>query len=136
MQQFGSDRGESGHRADIVDRSKMTRRRLSWPPIIALQEQQHSCSFDHLVGGSEQGLRHGEAERLGGLEVDDQLELGRFLHRKIGRVRALDNAVHVIGGPAEYVRRIRPVHHEPAFDRELPVARDGRQPVFSGSCAI
>jgi hypothetical protein len=24
MQQFGSDRGESGHRADIVDRSKMT----------------------------------------------------------------------------------------------------------------
>jgi hypothetical protein len=30
-------------------------------------------SFHDLVGGPDRGLRHGEAERLCGLEVDDQL---------------------------------------------------------------
>ena len=39
--------------------------------------------FDHLVGGGQQRYRDGEAEHLGGLEVDDELELGRLLERAI-----------------------------------------------------
>jgi len=39
--------------------------------------QQKGSLFDHLVGSGEQRLRHGEAERLGALEVDDQLEFDR-----------------------------------------------------------
>ena len=43
-------------------------------PIVALREQQHSCLLDHLVRAAEQRERDGEAQRVGGLEVDDQLD--------------------------------------------------------------
>jgi hypothetical protein len=40
-----------------------------------------STSFDYLIGAGEDRLRDGEAERLRGREVDDQLEFGRLLDR-------------------------------------------------------
>jgi hypothetical protein len=46
-------------------------------------------SFNHLVGGEKELLGNLEPERLGGLEVDNQLELGRVLDgdvRGMGRV--------------------------------------------------
>ena len=44
--------------------------------------------FDHLVGAREQRRRHVEAERLGGLEVDHELELDRLHDRQVGRLFA------------------------------------------------
>ena len=41
------------------------------------------CLFDHFVGAGKHGRRHGEAERLGGLEVEHHFVLVRCLHRQI-----------------------------------------------------
>src|ERR1035437_992615 len=46
-------------------------------PIATDAPQQTVSLFDHLGRAGKQRVRHGEAERLGGLEIDDQLELGR-----------------------------------------------------------
>src|SRR6516162_1388444 len=51
--------------------------------------------LDHLIGNRKQFVWDGESERLGGLEVDDQLKLCRHLHGEIGGLLALEDAVNV-----------------------------------------
>jgi hypothetical protein len=66
-------------------------------------------SFDHLVGARQHGGRNFEAERLRCLEIDHQLILGRRLHRKVGRLLALEDAIDVAGRLTVLVDVIRPI---------------------------
>src|SRR5262245_3873894 len=68
-----------------------------------------TLSFDHLVGARKHGGRHGEAERFGGLEVDDQFVLGRCLHRHVSRLLALEGAIDVAGRTAILINEISPI---------------------------
>ena len=70
--------------------------------------------FDHLVGAGEQRCLDGEAERPGGLEIDHQLVLGRRLHRQVGGLLALEDAVDVTGGTPKLVGEIRPIGEKAA----------------------
>jgi len=58
-----------------------------------VQSQQTRLLFDHLTGASEQRRRHVEAEGFRGLEVDDEIEFGRGLHRQICRLLALERTI-------------------------------------------
>jgi hypothetical protein len=53
------------------------------------QQQTHAVQqtvplFDHPVGAGEEGFGDGQPERLGGLEIDHQLELARLLDGNVG----------------------------------------------------
>src|SRR5215813_2422652 len=48
--------------------------------------------FDHLVGAGKQRGWDGETDRLGSLEVDHELELGRLQHRKVAGLLPLQDA--------------------------------------------
>jgi hypothetical protein len=80
-------------------------------------------SFDHLVGALLQKQWHVQPKRLGGLEVDDQFELGRDLDWKVGRLLALEDAID-IGRQAR----------DEVSQHEKIVSMDRENAVLSGCC--
>ena len=56
------------------------------------------ASIDHLAGPDEERRGKGEAERPCGLEIDDELELGRLLDGQLAGRRTFEDLVYVGGG--------------------------------------
>src|SRR5262249_23029194 len=66
--------------------------------------------LDDLVGGHLHDQRHREAECLRRFEIDDEFDLGRLHHGKLGRLLTLEDAIDIEGRLAElgvYFRSIR-----------------------------
>ena len=74
--------------------------------------QQTVILFDHLVGNLLEMHWHVEAQRLGGIEVDDKLISRRRLHRHVGWFFALKDAVDITGRTLIQVDPIRPIGHQ------------------------
>ena len=79
--------------------------------------------FDHFVGAREQRDRHVQSERLGGLEVDEQLELVGELHREIGRRFAFQHAVDIPCRAPVEVKIVHAVGRKPA-SRDVETKRE------------
>src|SRR5262249_27515292 len=83
---------------------------LKVSPALVLQfastSAAHPPLFDHLVGAGEKRFRNGQSERLGSLEVYDQLEFGRQLNRQVRGIRTLENEIDIRCCAPEQIRRV------------------------------
>ena len=86
------------------------------PPVLAGADWSGPLAccrslFDHLVAAGEQGGRNFNAERLGGLKIEDQLEFRSPFKRDVAGFCALENFVHESGGAAEHLGKSHAVAH-------------------------
>jgi hypothetical protein len=87
-------------------------------------------SFDDAVGASLHRRWNRHAERLGGLEIDDELERGWLLDREIGRTRALQDLCYVGRRTPEHVSQVGSIGHQSARVDVFPLGEDSRQPIL------
>jgi len=96
-----------GHRAALERTGQEDSAQNGWqdlPQRSSSQWAQASVAlFDHLIRPLQERLGDGQAEGLGGLEVDDQLELGGLLDREVTWFGAPENFSHVMSGTPNQV---------------------------------
>src|SRR4030095_8563052 len=85
--------------------------------------------FDPLIRPRQQRRWDREAEGLGGLEVDHQLELCRLLDREVAGLGALEDLVSVDGGTPHQITEIRAITHQPTRLHMIPPTEKRWQPV-------
>src|SRR5207249_9593141 len=118
------ERGGHGHTRAWKHPAKPTAARRSWPRWSSM------VLFDDSVRPSEDGLRNRQPQGLGGLQVDDQVELRRLLDREVCWIGALENLVDVDRCPAAGVSEARGVVHESACFRPSALSTDERHAVL------
>src|SRR5262245_34788432 len=101
---------------------KRTKSRPCWyvrfVPQAVVSIRSKAALFDHRVGAGEERWWHVKTERLSCFQIDHQLVLGRRLHRQVGGLLALEDAVDVAGGAADLVRKIGPIGDQAAAGSE------------------
>src|SRR5215471_967536 len=88
-------------------------------PRFSAPARRGAVSLDRLVGAGDQCRRHFKAECPGRLQVDNEFVLGRRLHREVGGLLALEDAVDVLSSAAVLVDKIRPVGDQAAPRDEI-----------------
>ncbi len=98
----------------------------------------HCGSLDHLVGPQENRRRERETKGLGRLEVDDQLEPHRSLHREVSRLGPFEDFVYIDGEPLVQViadQALSPLHNPSGLDPGHLGRPDGAAAVTPGITA-
>src|SRR6516164_2883873 len=105
--------------------------RMAREPMSALGQKRTLRLFllNDLVRLGGEIRRHLDAERLGGLEVDDELKSGRLHHRQVCRFLPLENSSGVDASLAIAVGDVSAVTHQAARQREFTPLVDGRNGV-------
>ena len=82
--------------------------------------------LDDLIGGHLHDQRYREAEPLCRFEIDDQFELGRLHHWKLGGLLTLEDAIDIEGRLAELVVLVSSIREE-ATRIDILAALKGRR---------
>src|SRR6266446_1513120 len=88
--------------------------------------------LNHLIRPLQERRRDGQAEGLGGLEVDDQFEGRGLLDGKLGRLGTFENFVYVVSTPPVQVSIVRSIRHEPTLNYLPPPCEDRRETMLYG----
>src|SRR6516164_9657148 len=89
-------------------------------------------SFDHLVGAQQERFRDREAERFGGLQINDQFIIGGILHRQLGWLRTSEDAINVDGCLAVLLSGVVSIGCQSALSNEIAEIVNGWQAMPSG----
>src|SRR5215510_12455006 len=92
--------------------------------------QQHSCSFNHLVGVLQKVQRQVEAQGLRGLEINDEFEARRLHNGQVGRLLTLEYASSIDSCFSPDFVTIRAVTHQAAGSDEFAPFVECRNPVM------
>src|SRR6266849_516285 len=94
-------------------------RRSAW--MVSSSRRPKTCtqadivsSFNHLVGTREQRWRHDKAERFCSFKIQDKFEFGWLLYRKLPRLLALEDTIHVGRRASVDIQQVGPIGHETA----------------------
>jgi len=90
--------------------------------------------LNHLVGGEQQVWRNGQAQRVGGFQVDDEFIFGWLLIGQIAGLLATQNAIDVCGGTAVQLNAIGSVTDQPSACYENTFGIDRRQALLRCCC--
>src|SRR5947207_12670 len=102
--------------------------------LIRCERYTRAVSFDHVIGGGKQGRRHSEAERPRGLQVYDEIELGRLHNREVGRFLAFENLASINADLMIDRRYARSITDQAAYLDEQARLIDRRKCVTRGKC--
>ena len=137
----GAETGRVRHSCPLYRKARQLAARVAALASAAPAGYQFACetSLDHLIGARKERLRHRKPERLGGLEIDHQLECGRPLDRQIGGLGPLKDPSGIDAGLAVCAGEARTIADEAARRGEFtciidraerrgvqPTPRDGR----------
>src|SRR5262249_18325868 len=128
-----------GSKADIEARCPLYPQKRTLVERVGMsalcQKQTLSYSFDQIVGAALQRHRNGEAERLRGLEVDDELDFRGLLNRQIGGLFAFEDAAGVDADLAKQLRNIGSIAHQTTGRGELAIRTDRGNRMAKCLCA-
>jgi len=106
--------------ADRCPLSPFKRRKANMPGGPSHAMNRHAAPLlNHLIGAREHRWRYSEADRLCGLEIDDQVKNRRLHHRQVSRLRTLENSACAEAGLAVLISCAGAVTQQATIQREF-----------------